>query len=565
MSHTKRIESVIEKDTSNSIDDLNDLLNNFPTPFFEEDFTEAQHKIDSLRESGIDDITAYLKKYPETVRSIAQSIKISRVNYAMLALYGLESLDQFYKTVDEIVPESSYDDFILQLMTIIDGADYFEQEFCDESGMGKQVFTILTVSVIDREKYGLSKVMINVTDISERRRVQEQKRELEERLKQAEKFEAIGLIAGSVAHDLNNVLIGVVSFSDMLLYGMDDNDSLNDSLSFIRDAGLDAADIVQDLLSLSKRGTSDKEPVNLNTIITEVLDSSAYRDARTRQLEVEVRLDLSEDLKAVNGSPPDLRKMLLNLLLNIQDKDGQEVLVEIKSENCDNNEIKLEIPDKSAEEYIKITVTEHGTELSEVDITKIFDPFYSKKKLGYSGSGLGMTIVQGVVLDSKGFIRVSSTPGFSTEYKIFLPVINETVVAIQAKEVSDSIKGKGELILVIDDMDIQRTIGTDVLKTLEYEVVGAESGKKALELIERGITPDLILLDMIMPDMDGLETYLAIKELLPDIKVVIVSGYAESYRVRTALQEGVNDYVSKPYTLKHLGQVVRDVLDQKTD
>jgi len=212
---------------------------------------------------------------------------------------------------------------------------------------------------------------------------------------------------------------------------------------------------------------------------------------------------------------------------------------------------------------VVLKVSDAGVGMPQEDLKKIFEPFYTKKVMGRSGTGLGMAVVWGTVKDHRGHIHVHSTRGTGTVFEIYLPVTREKIARSQAEVRVDSITGAGEHILVVDDVEEQRQIARDLLSHLGYRVFTCPSGESAIDSL-RSRRVDLVLLDMIMdPGMDGLETLKSIREMRPDQPVVIVSGFSENERIQEAQKMGGISYVKKPYTLHTIGTVIRERLGRK--
>lgn len=388
--------------------------------------------------------------------------------------------------------------------------------------------------------------------------------ELNRQLQQAKKMEAIGLLAGGVAHDLNNILSGIVSYPELLLMELSPDSPLYEPIADIHKAGKRAADVVQDLLSLSRRGMMSKEAVDLNHLIATHLASRELALLIDRHPGVRVETDLDSELLHLEGSPIHLKTMLTNLIHNAVDAMPAGGTISIRTRN-----VYLETPSsprlgEPEGEVLVLSVRDDGIGMTKEVIERIFEPFFTKKKLGRSGSGLGMALVWGTVVDHGGAISVDSTEGEGTTFEIRFPATRKKVPDKPSRPHLDKYLGRQERILVIDDVAEQRRIGVKILSKLRYRAIAVESGEAALEYLESNPV-DLLVLDMVMePGMDGLDTYRRIAKKHPDIRAIIVSGYSETERVKQAQALGVGAYISKPYTVENLGVAVREALDAKT-
>jgi two-component system cell cycle sensor histidine kinase/response regulator CckA len=390
-----------------------------------------------------------------------------------------------------------------------------------------------------------------------------EKKHLETRLQQALKMEAIGTLAGGVAHDLNNVLSGIVTYPELLLMQISEDSPLVKPLLTIQNTGKKAADIVQDLLTLARRGVIVSKVVNLNNIIREYFKSPEYEKLVSFHPNIKVETNLETDLLNVLGSPVHLSKTIMNLVSNAAEAmtHGGNLSLSTKTEFIDS--VIKGYDDVEAGNYVVLSVSDTGEGMSTEDMQRIFEPFFTKKKMGRSGTGLGMAVVWGTVNDHKGYIDLQSTLGEGTSFKLYFPATKQQPVEDEPEITAEFYRGSGETILIIDDVKEQREIASSLLTELNYSVATVSSGENAIEYLKNK-TVDLLLLDMIMaPGKDGLDTYKQILTLHPAQKALIASGFSETDRVREAQELGAGQYLKKPYTLEKLGIAVKNGLDQK--
>jgi len=383
--------------------------------------------------------------------------------------------------------------------------------------------------------------------------------EIQNRLENAQKMEAIGLLAGGVAHDLNNILSGLVSYPDMLLVGRAADDPMTKPLQTIKKSGERAAAIVQDLLTLARRNIGAETVVNLNNIIKEFISSPEHDDMVKHTPAMEIAVKLDNDLLNIRGSAVHLQKILMNLFCNALEAmpEGGSLTLTTENRYLDKEYVGYEyIPPG---EYALLSIEDTGVGMSFSEIKRIFEPFYTNKILGRSGTGLGMAVVWGAIKDHKGFIDILSEPGKGTLFTIYFPISRDAIPE-QKEAVLQSFMGKGEKILVVDDMEEQRILAVQILHILGYVVDVASSGQEAVQKC-RESTFDLIILDMIMPGgMDGFATYASIKTFKDKQKAIIVSGFSDSHNVQKAQESGAGMYLKKPYTITSLAQAVSQEL-----
>lgn len=401
-------------------------------------------------------------------------------------------------------------------------------------------------------------------EIEGRKWAQKERLRLEAELLRVEKMELLGRLAGGVAHDLNNVLSGIVSYPDLLLHKLSPESDMRRPLENIRRAGIRAAVIVQDLLTLARRGITVKEKVRLNSIIIDHLQSPEFINLQKNFPGVKVETRLATDLQLLSGSPVHLEKAVMNLLVNSFEAIVGEGTVLLITENR-----YVDAPIKGYDttipgQYVVLTISDSGMGIPQDKLARIFEPFYSSKIMGRSGTGLGMTVVWSTVKDHGGYLDVRSSPENGTTITVFLPSLEDD--QDQPFQIEPALqttnRGKGETILLVDDDPAQRSLGESILTTLGYNAETIASGEEAVAFI-RDIKVDLILLDMILDaEMDGLDTYKCIIKIRPDQKVIIVSGYSETDRIQKAIELGVNSFIKKPYSLKDLMIVINKVLTE---
>ncbi|MBU1627699.1 PAS domain S-box protein, partial [bacterium] len=401
-----------------------------------------------------------------------------------------------------------------------------------------------------------------IINITERVRAEEEKRNLEERLQRAEKMESLGLLAGGVAHDLNNVLGIVIGFAEMLLMGADKSSPIRPKLVNIMEGGQKAAAIVQDLLTLARRGVSGRDVLNLNKILADWQKSPEFEKLTTYHSAVKIKTDLDPDLLNISASSVHLGKTISNLVSNASEAMPKGGVLTIKTAN-QYLDRPIQGYDKIQEgDYVVLSVSDTGEGIHKTDLKRIFEPFYTKKVMGRSGTGLGLAVVWGTVKDHNGYINVESEEGKGSTFTLYFPVTREELSAGDIAVSISEYMGKGESILVVDDVKGQRDLAEEMLKKLNYSVKSVSSGEEAVTYLKEH-KADLLVLDMIMdPGMDGLDTYRSILGIYPKQKAIIVSGFSESDRVKAAQALGAGAYVRKPYVIEKLGLAVKKKLDR---
>jgi PAS domain S-box-containing protein len=470
-------------------------------------------------------------------------------------------LDQFgYSDQDLVKGLRAYDIFAEEerarleknVRSILAGRGTRLKEYRAQHKDGSCFPTLVSSSPI-RKKDQVTGIRGFVIDISD-------KKNLEERLRQANRMEAIGNLAAGVAHDLNNILSGLVGYPDLLLLDLPAGSPMRPPVEVIKNTGQKAAAVVQDLLSLARRNLSELQVVSLNDIVEDYLTSPEFLKLKEQRTEIHLAANLSNDLMYIMASNHHIFKGLMNLVVNAIEAMPAGGRLKVQTANCYVDRILEGYEDIPEGEYAVLSVIDSGIGISSEDIKNIFEPFYTKKRMGRSGTGLGMSVVWATVKDHGGFVNIQSREGSGTRFDLYFPVTREKIAPKPSHIPIEDYLGS-EQILVVDDIAEQRRIAADMLERLGYKVHTVSSGEAALEVV-REKTIDLVILDMVMdPGIDGLETYQRILELVPQQKAIIASGFAETERVRAVLKLGANSYLKKPYTLEKLGLSVRAALD----
>ena len=399
-------------------------------------------------------------------------------------------------------------------------------------------------------------------DITERKRADEERQGLQERLQRAEKMESLGQLAGGVAHDLNNVLGVLSGYSELLLEEIPKGSRSRGHVEKILQSTVKGAAIIQDLLTLARRGVAASDVINLNTIVSDFLQTPAFERMKDYHPRVTFRMECDSNLLNITGSPVHLEKTLINLVSNAAESISGIGEVTIRTESRYLDKPLRGYDEVKEGDYAVLMVSDTGIGIPAESREKIFEPFYTKKTMGRSGTGLGLAIVWGTVKDHNGYIDVQSEVGEGTAFTLYFPVTREELIAQQQKEPIERYMGKGESVLVVDDIAEQRDIAARLLTRLGYQIHLVSSGEEAVEYL-KGNRADIMVLDMIMPPgIDGLETYRRVLEINPKQKAIIVSGFSETERVKEAQKLGAGAYVKKPYIMEKIGVGIRDELNR---
>ncbi len=402
------------------------------------------------------------------------------------------------------------------------------------------------------EYHGQSYCFAFFTDISKQK-------ELEVQLHRSLKMEAVGVMAGGVAHDLNNILSGIVSYPELLLMNVPKDSDMRRPLELIQESGKRAADVVADMLTVARGAAAVREPANINTLIQGYVNSPEYEKLEQDHQGVICEQKLAADLLNISCSPVHIRKCIMNLVANAMESVKEDGVVTVSTCN-----IYIDMPGHDNQymkkgEYVQLIVSDTGGGIAQKDLDHIFEPFYTKKKMGKSGTGLGLTVVMNTVQDHNGMITVESDDK-ETVFNLYFPATRDDLSKQIEEENFNDLVGNGETVLIVDDEVQQLEIASQILTALGYLVVTASSGEEALEYL-RSNRVSLLILDMIMePGINGRKTFEQAISIQPDLKAIVVSGFSESDEVRMALELGAKQLIRKPYSLNQIGKAVKEEL-----
>ena len=370
---------------------------------------------------------------------------------------------------------------------------------------------------------------------------------------QTQKLQALGMLAGGVAHDFNNALEVIVGFASLARMRLQANDPLHEPIRIIEDSAQGAASLARQLLEISKEDQAEETLVD----ITEVIQGVLRIITRTFDRKIRIEHHAEPGLPHVKGFAHRLEQAVLNLCLNARDamNGAGRLVLEARSEKLALGDFQLQ-PSQPPGDYVQISVRDTGTGISPEVMKRLFDPLFTTKKPG-KGSGLGLTMVNRIVKDAGGFISLKSEPGEGTEFTLYLPATASASVRSAPKASKNLMPGRG-MVLVVDDEPRIMEFLEKGLTRLGYSVLAAESGKRACEIYaQQAGKIQCVLLDMIMPEMSGLETYARLREINPNVRVILSSGYSSGRVPRQAAEAGGAEFLGKPYTLEALSHALQ--------
>ena len=510
-----------------------------------EDITDQRNFEENLKSSE--------RKFRILLESAAQGIlvvdingQITLANTKIEQLFGYNREELLNQPVEILIPAPYRD------VHVRHRSKYILKPFQRMMGEGRMIngqrkdgtqFPI-EVSLSSVELHDGMYIMAFITDISERR-------QLEDRIRRMEKLEAIGQLAGGIAHDFNNVLAGIMGLSELALRKIEKDHPAVRHIKLILQKSQDAAFLVKQLLAFSRQQTIAPRRLNLNQIIRNNYDMLQ----RYLGEDILLKLNLAEHLWPIQADPSAVDQVITNLCINARDAmpDGGEL--RITTQNIDlKEEPMLEIQAPITTTYVRLTISDTGMGIPKEIQKRIFEPFFTTKEFGH-GTGLGLSTVYGLVEQHQGIIKFSSTPGEGTTFYIYLPALIAEESEIHRKEKSDESYPGKETILLVDDESAVLESHKELLEALGYKILTANDGLAAYRLLEKHQEEiDLIVSDVVMPNLGGIDLKILAHRLNPEIRVLLISAYSDK------LEPGV-PYLQKPFTLEELTRRIREVLE----
>ncbi len=391
-------------------------------------------------------------------------------------------------------------------------------------------------------------------DVSERKKTEEEKHKLETQLQQAQKMESIGTLAGGIAHDFNNILMGIQGNASLMLLKIDSEHPNHEKIKNIEKYVQNGTALTKQLLGFARRGKYLIKATDLN----EIIDKSSSLFARTKK-EIRIHTDLYEDLWTAEVDRGQIDQVLLNLYVNAWQamSNGGDLYLQTENVILDRSYVK---PYKvEPGRYAKISVSDTGVGIDKKTQERIFEPFFTTKEMG-RGTGLGLASVYGIIKSHGGYINVYSEKERGTVFTIYLPASAKEVLIDEEDSPARPIKGTGT-ILLIDDEKMILDVGLELLEELGYTVLSAMSGQEAIDVFQKDQDNiDLVIMDMIMPGMGGGETFDRLKEINPEVKVLLSSGYSINGQATKIIRRGCDGFIQKPFNMNQLAEKIQKIL-----
>ena len=485
-----------------------------------------------------------------------RDMKYTRINSALAAMAGRSAEEHVGRTPSEVHPEVA--DLVEPLLreVLATGKSIINVPVARPGRNGSSVEQHFLVSFFpvhtpEGSIDGVGAVVLETTD----------RRQLEEQLLQAQKMEAVGRLAGGIAHDFNNILTAIKSYSELLLEDMTTDKGRVEDVKEIREAADRAATLTRQLLAFSRQQLLRPRVLDLNTTVRDLKGMLE----RLIGAHIEVKTRLAPSIGMVTADPGQIEQVLMNLIVNARDAmpDGGTINIETANVELDDEYARTHASTPPGD-YVMLAVSDTGQGMERETQARVFEPFFTTKEQG-KGTGLGLSTVYGIVKQSGGSIWMYSEPGRGTTFKIYLPRIDGEVVDDNVLAPAKNGNGGNETILLVEDEDAVRQVASRILRRYGYTVIEACNGNEALRQFgERGREFDLIITDIVMPEMGGLELAQRIREWAPGARILFTSGYTEDAMLRRSFLEPGAEFIEKPFTPSRLAERARQVLDATT-
>ena len=493
---------------------------------------------------------------PECIKMLDIDGNLLMMNRAGLEIIEADSFEQVKgKCVLPLVTDTYKDAFMVLTKQVFQG-NSGTLEF-ESIGLKGRHSWLESHAVPFRDERGEIVALLGITrDITEGKRLEEERQSLEKQVLHAQKLESLGVLAGGIAHDFNNILMAIIGNADLALMRINKESPVIENLHRIEQAAARAADLAKQMLAYSGKGKFVIEDLDLNILMEEMLHMLEVSISKKAVL----RLNLTSSLPTVEADATQIRQIVMNLVINASEAVGEKsgvIAISTGCMDCDKSYLKdvWLAENLMSGLYVYLEIADNGCGMDKTTLSKLFDPFFTTK---FTGRGLGMAAVHGIVRGHKGAIRVYSEPDKGSTFKILLPASNRPPEIFNGTTHHDDWKGHGKVLLV-DDEETVRGIGSEMLKELGFTPITANDGIEAVEQFNNNPDIAFVILDLTMPHMDGEQCFRELKKLKSDVKVIISSGFSEHEVTQKFAGKGLSGFIQKPYKLSVLKETLQKI------
>jgi len=550
--------SAIQKRLQKSEQRLQLVFDNAPVGLLQEDFSAVREKIEQLSQNGINNFAEYIQTHPDVVTECAAKIKITAINHAALRLYHANDKKELLVGRKKTFTQESHKTFSNELIALASGSDSYQAEATIQTldGEKRQVLRHL---FIDPSKDDWSRTYVSLTDITARKKAEQERQALEEQLRQKYKMEAIGILAGGMAHNFNNNLSIILGNIELSKIKFPANEKIRGYLDNALIAVYRSRDLIKQIMSYSRKNEQVKTTIKPAALINET--AQLLRATIPTTITLQLKIDENSRAISINADFSQLQECLLNLCNNAThavEKTGK-ITIALEKRYLKQEDIPIQY-DAQAGDYAMLSVSDTGCGMSADTMEKIFDLFFTTKAVD-EGTGVGLSTVQGIVMDHSGIIKVRSRVGTGTTFELYFPIVETSMNAVTSPA-KQQLLGGNEHILFVDDDKMLADIGEAILKELGYQVTTMNSSTEALKLFAANKDSfKLVITDQIMPELTGEQLIREIRKFKPGIPTIICTGYSSQVSEADASVLGADAFLMKPLDLENFSQVVRNILD----
>jgi two-component system cell cycle sensor histidine kinase/response regulator CckA len=514
----------------------------------------AKRTEDSIKAS-YDELNQIFNSAAPGIRVVDKDFNLVRVNDTFWNLSGISPDEGVGKKCYEVLSGPRCHTLNCPLVRILSGEKCVECDVEMTRDDGAKIHCCIAATPFVGSNGTPIGIIETINDITDRKRIEEEEKRRATQMQHVHRMESIGTLAGKVAHRFNNLLMGIQGYASLILMDIDSSNPHFGELKGITELVRKGAGFTQQLLDLAVAGKYGVKPTSLNELIEKTLEVFSLTGKN-----IKIYTEYEKEIWPVEVNRRQIQQALANLYVNAREAmpGGGNLFIKTNNVTLDENDAK--VFNVTQGNYIKLSITDTGIGMDEVTRQRIFEPFFTAKDRGKMG--LGLAVAYNIIKCHGGAIEVDSEQGVGTTFYLYLPASEKE--AIKEEKTSDQLRRGNETILLIDDDERVIWVAEQLLKTLGYRTLLAKSGKEGIEVYKKNKDKiDMVILDMIMPEMDGRETYGRIKEINPDVKVLIASGYSMDKHITELLDRGCNDFIPKPFRIKSLSDKLREILDEE--
>ena len=525
------------------------LFNAAAISIWEMNLSAVKCAVDGLKHRGIDDIRGHLNDHPEFIRRTLSAVRVSDVNTATLQLFRVENKSDFLESIDEFLISKSLPVFHDFLVALHREEPSFDGEVIGRTLTGEDINIQIHIE-LPRDAINFESIIVSALDISERKR-------LEIQFLSAQKMEAIGTLASGIAHDFNNLLMAIEGLATLMIQDTGTEHPHYTTLQKIEKQVLNGARLTAQLLGYARKERPQVTHVDLNQIVRDTTE--AFGRARRQ---IAVTLDLGQDLLPVRADAGQIEQVMLNLCVNAADAMPDGGRLTLQTTNATHESIRRHLAAARPGDYVQLVVRDTGAGMDEETQARIFEPFFTTKTMG-RGTGLGLVSVLGIIKRLGGVIDVDSEIRDGTTFRIYLPASRQAShKKVSAAGVQSDVS-RSQTVLLVDDEEVVLDVGTRMLQRIGLTVMSAGNGKAALRIYaENKDQIDLVVLDMVMPDMGGKVVFERLKQLNSTVKVLLASGYCLNDEASEIMRNGCDGFIQKPYNMQELTAKIDQILQR---